>query len=95
MTAMKTGKLFEFGIEELSEALRQALAAEAITDFDEKEDTQCGGCLHPTSRPFVVAETKRHALGGINRRKLGLCGDCVAGLIAIEGWNIVSNGDRF
>lgn len=92
---MKTGKLFEFSVEELSEALSQAFAAEAIKDFESKEEAQCGGCLHSTSRLFVVAETKRHALGGINRRKLGLCGDCVAGLIATEGWNITSSGDRF
>ena len=92
---MKTGKLFEFAVESLSADLGTACAADAITDFDEKEEAQCGGCLHKTSRLFVVAETKRHALGGINRRKLGLCGDCVAGLIATEGWNIVASGDRF
>jgi len=92
---MKTGKLIEFRVEELSEALGKAFAADAIKDFDEKDEAQCGGCLHKTDRLFVVAETKRHALGGINRKKLGLCGDCVAGLIAKEGWNIVSSGDRF
>jgi len=92
---MKTGKLFEFSIEQLSAALSQAFAAEAIKDFDGQDEVQCGGCLHKTNRLFVVAETKRHALSGINKKKLGLCGDCVAGLIAREGWNIVASGDRF
>ena len=92
---MKTGKLFEFAVEELPEALSKAFAAEAIQDFDEQDEVQCGSCLHKTTRLFVVAETKRHALSGINRRKMGLCGDCVARLIAREGWNVTSNGDRF
>ena len=92
---MKTGKLFEFSVEELSEALRNAFATDAIKDFDEKDEAQCSGCLHSTNRLFVVAETKLQALRAINRRKLGLCGDCVAGLIATEGWSIVASGDRF
>ena len=92
---MKTGKLFEFSIEALSADLRQAFAAEAIKDYDEQDEVQCGGCLFKTSRLFVVAETKLQALRGINKKKLGICGDCVAGLIATEGWSIVAAGDRF
>ena len=92
---MKTGQLFEFSVKELSEALDEAFAADAISDFDEKDEVQCGGCLHQTDRLYVVAETKRHALRAINLKKMGLCGNCLAELIAKEGWNIVTKGDRF
>lgn len=92
---MKTGKLFEFRIEELSEALRKAFADEAIKDFDGKAEAPCGGCQTPTQRLYVVAEMKHHALRAINRKKQGICGNCVAALITTEGWNIVSSGDRF
>jgi hypothetical protein len=92
---MKTGKLFEFTIEDLSDALREAFADEATKDFDAKDETQCTGCLHTTDRLFAVAETQRHALRAINSRKMGLCGTCIAGLIATQGWNIVAPGDRF
>ena len=47
---MKTGKLFEFKIEELSAAVRAAFAAEAIADFDEKTVIPCGGCQLPADR---------------------------------------------
>ena len=92
---MKTGKLLEFSVEELSEALRQAFAADAITDFAEKDEAQCGCCMHKSTRLFVVAETKLQALRAINKKKLGLCGNCIAELIAREGWSILSAGDRF
>ena len=92
---MKTGKLFEFKIEELSEAVHKAFTTEAIKDFDEKKAAQCGGCQHQTDRLFVVAETKLQALRAINRKKQGICGNCIATLITKEGWSIVSSGDRF
>jgi len=92
---MKTGKLFEFSVESLPEALGKAFGAEAIKDFDEQNEVQCGSCLHKTTRLFVVAETKLQGLRAINKKKMGLCGDCVAGLIATEGWKVVSAGDRF
>jgi len=69
---MKTGKLFEFSIDELSEALRNAFADDAVNDFDENDEVQCGGCLHKTNHLFVVAETKLHALRAINHKKMGL-----------------------
>ncbi len=92
---MKTGKLFEFSIPELADALVKAFAEEAIGDFNGKKEAQCGGCPHPTQRFFGVAETRLQALRAINKKKMGICGDCVAGLIAKAGWNIVSSGDRF
>ena len=92
---MKTGKLFEFSIEELSEALSKAFTTEAIKDFDGKSETQCTACQTKTKRVYVVAEMKNQALRAINRKKQGLCGNCVAELITKEGWNIVSSGDRF
>ena len=92
---MKTGKLFAFKIEELSAAVHQAFPAEAIKDFDEKKETSCGGCQQATASLYVVAETKLQGLRAINRKKQGICGNCIATLITREGWNIVSNGDRF
>jgi hypothetical protein len=94
-TNMKTGKLYQFKIAELAPSLQEAFHAEAIKDFVGKEEVQCGGCLHQTDRLFVVAETKLQALRAINRKKMGICGNCIAELIAKEGWNIVSSGDRF
>ena len=91
---MKTGKLFEFSIDTLSAALRTAFAAEASPDFNDKAEAQCG-CSQTTTRLYVVAETKLQALRAINRRKQGICGGCIAALIAKENWNIVSSGDRF
>jgi len=92
---MKTGKLFEFSIAELSEALSKAFTAEAIKDFDGKTEAQCSACQTKTKRLYVVAEIKHQALRAINRKKQGICGNCIAELIAKEGWNIVSSGDRF
>ena len=92
---MKTGKLFEFNIGELSAAVHKAFPAEAIKDFDEKKEAQCGGCQHATESLYVVAETKLQGLRAINRKKQGICGHCIATLITREGWNIVSSGDRF
>jgi len=92
---MKTGHLFEFSVEELSGALQEAFADGAIRDFDEKEEVQCGGCLHQTDSLYVVAETKRHALRAVNHKETGLCANCIAELIAKESWNIVTKGDRF
>lgn len=92
---MKTGRLFEFVVEHLSAALSDAFASKAIRDFEDKEEVQCGGCLHETSCLYVVAKTKRLALREINQRKTGLCGNCMAELIAKEGWKIVSDGNCF
>ena len=92
---MKTGKLFEFRVEELSEALSKAFTAEAIKDFDGRADVQCSACQNKTKRLYVVAEIKHQALRAINRKKQGICGNCIAELITKEGWNIVSSGDRF
>ena len=92
---MKTGKLFEFKVEELGAALQTALAAEAIKDFDGQADAVCSGCQAKTPRLYVVAEMKHLALRAINRKKQGICGNCIAELITKQGWNIVSSGDRF
>jgi hypothetical protein len=92
---MKTGQLFGFGVKELSGALDKAFAADAIKDFDKKDEVQCGGCSHQTGSLYVVAETRLHALRRINSRKMGLCANCIAELIAKEGWNIVTKADRF
>ena len=92
---MKTGKLFEFRVKELGPALQAALAAEAIKDFDGKDETVCSGCQAKTPRLYVVAEMKHLALRAINRKKQGICGNCIAALITQQGWNIVSTGDRF
>ena len=92
---MKTGRLFNFEVSELPAALQDAFADKAITLFDGKDEVQCGSCLHQNSHLYVVAETKRHALRAINDRKMGLCADCIAELIATEGWQIMSPTDRF
>ena len=92
---MKTGQLFEFSVKGLPGALREAFADDAIRDFDGKDEAQCAGCLHQTDSLYAVAETKQHALRGINHRKMGLCAGCIAGLIAKERWNIMTKGDRF
>ena len=92
---MKTGKLFEFKVEELGAALQTALAAEAIQDFDGQTEAVCSGCRAKTPRLYVVAEMKHLALRAINRKKQGICGNCIAELITKQGWNIVSSGDRF
>ena len=92
---MKTGKLFEFSIAELSAALSKAFSAEAIQDYDKKDEVQCAACQSKTKRLYVVAEMKQQALRAINRKKQGICGNCIAELITKEGWNIVSSGDRF
>ena len=92
---MKTGRLFGFRVNELSGALEKAFASEAIKDFDKKDEVQCRGCSRQTSNLYVVAETRLHALRGINHRKTGLCANCMAELIAKEGWDIVTKADRF
>jgi hypothetical protein len=51
--------------------------------------------LHQTDSLYVVAETKQHALRAINHKKMGLCANCIAELIAKERWDIVTKGDRF
>ena len=92
---MKTGKLFEFGVAELSGALQEAFADNATRDFDKKDEVQCRGCSHQTDSLYVVAETERHALRALNDKKMGLCANCIAELIAKERWNIVTTGERF
>ena len=92
---MKTGKLFEFSIRGLSGALREEFAGDAIRDFDKKDEGQCGTCLRNTDSLYVVAETKRHALRAINQKKVNLCANCIAELIAKEGWDIITKGERF
>jgi hypothetical protein len=68
--------LYEFSVQELP------------TIFDGKDEVQCGGCLYLTDRMFVMAETKTQALDAITRVGLGLCGNCIAELIAEKGWSI-------
>jgi len=92
---MKTGRLFGFGVKELSGALVEAFAGDAIKDFDKKDEVQCGGCSRQTGNLYVLAETKLHALRRINHKKTGLCANCIAELIAKEGWNIVTKADQF
>jgi len=61
---------------------------ELPASFHGRDEVQCGGCLYLTDRMFVVAETRTQALDAITRVGLGLCGNCIAELIAEKGWSI-------
>jgi hypothetical protein len=56
--------------------------------FHGKDEVQCGGCLYLTDRMFVISETRQQALEAITRVGLGLCGNCIAELVAEKGWSI-------
>ena len=82
-------QLFPFEVTALAETLRGEFGDKASTAFDNLDEVQCGGCLHKTGRLYVVVAGRREALQEINAGQMGVCGECIADLIATEGWQIV------
>jgi len=91
---MKTGKLFEFAVCDLSEILKGRFGDNATKAFDEQDTLHCQ-CGHDDSYVYAIATTEAEALAGINDGNFGLCACCIANIIADKEWTITTEGDRF
>jgi len=77
---MEKCKLFVFGTADLVKL--------GVLD-DESEDVKCPACGWETTALYVVAKDRAEAEDMIKNGDAGMCGGCVAEMIANEGWDIV------
>jgi hypothetical protein len=57
-------------------------------NYVSNEEVKCGGCNWHTTKLYVIANSKKEAIGLVKSGEAGLCAQCFMELVIEEGYEL-------